>query len=729
MRKTGVGMDYLVLRKLLSTTSLLAMAASLAACSGEVDRFGAPGTGYTSNQNEIFTSSVRSQPIAAPAYQPMPAAVPVGSGGQPTVYSDPSYQAQVSPQPVYSSPAYSEPAAVATRATVPSYNRAEVQSAPVALTTGSINRSASTMPSSQSYPMPPMPTATTGASASTVYVDVPEQPSSASYRSSASANQAVLNGPPVVISRFASLPQTAPRAKTQGRYTVASNSYNQVPVSVPVANQPVVQQQDTGRSRFSFANLFSLPKNAPRSKGIDYTSTASITPPAPIPTSGQSDYGYGNQSNQTYRAPVQAPSYSSRNVARTSGQWTSVGGTMVTVEQGEDVQSLSRRYGVPEKAISDINDLKGRNYVAPGQRLLIPVFQQQGYETYASNRQQTMPAGQPMQLSSVVPAQTSSVDMPYVMRVPKGNPLRLRSQSAYGRQAVQLQQSANAENRHMVNPGETLGGIASRYGVSTSALAQANGMSVNSPLRMGQRLHIPQGSQAAAIDYTTTASIGRSDGGLSSGYSSVRADVPTISATPKAKPRWVQEMARSSAAQPSSRQVNAVPERKSQKVASLNGAVGLPNEETAPQASSSVRAAPVQSVAVQSNDANSGVKFRWPVRGRIISNFGNSTGGVRNEGINLAVPEGASVRAADDGTVIYAGDDLKMYGNFILVRHQNGWVTAYAHNSNLMVRKGQIVRRGQIIAEAGKSGNVSAPQVHFELRIKGDPVDPVPYLS
>ncbi len=726
MRRTGVGMDYLVLRKLLSTTSLLAMAATLAACSGEVERFGTPGSGYTSNQNEIFTSSVRSQPSVAPVNQPMPAAVPVGSRSTQPIYRDPAYQANVTKPPSYNAPVYSAPASPAPVAQASSVSQSvpvSQQAAPVALTTGSINRSASnTYQSYPSQPMPPMPSGNRQASAGPAYVDVASSSNSGGYSSrTPSSNAAVLNGPPVVVSRFDSLPHAAPRPKSQvASYNPAPNNrYQSVPVSVPTASSSAAPQPETQQSRFSLAKIFSLPKNAPKSKGIDYTSTASITPPNPIPAGGQ----VGNSYSDQVRA-MSAPSASTQNQARTSGQWTSVGGTMVTVDQGEDMQSLSRRYGVPEKAIADIN---GRNYVVPGQQVLIPVFQQQGYRSYAAQTQRPQQpvqqksnsqSSQPMQLASI---SSGSAQMPYVMRVPKGNPLRLRGQSAYGREVVQLQQNANAQNRHMVNPGETLSGIASRYGVSTRDLAQANNMSVSAPLRMGQRLHIPQRNQQPAIDYTTTASINRNAGDTSLQTASRQTPTPVIAAVPKVKPRWVREMASSARSSSSS-------QPKSQRVASLKNAVGLPDEASSP-APSQVNAAPVTPVSNQSDDTASAAKFRWPVRGRIISGFGGENAGVRNEGINLSVPEGASIRAADNGTVIYAGDDLKMYGNFILVRHPNGWVTAYAHNNKLLVSKGQIVRRGQIIAEAGMSGNVRAPQLHFELRIKGDPVDPVPYLS
>jgi murein DD-endopeptidase MepM/ murein hydrolase activator NlpD len=124
-----------------------------------------------------------------------------------------------------------------------------------------------------------------------------------------------------------------------------------------------------------------------------------------------------------------------------------------------------------------------------------------------------------------------------------------------------------------------------------------------------------------------------------------------------------------------------------------------------------------------------GTSFRWPVRGRIISGFGAKPNGERNDGINLAVPEGTSVKAAEAGTVIYAGNELEGYGNLVLVRHADGWVSAYAHNKDILVKRGDKVRRGQTIGEAGMSGTVSSPQVHFELRKGAKPVNPLDYLA
>jgi murein DD-endopeptidase MepM/ murein hydrolase activator NlpD len=121
--------------------------------------------------------------------------------------------------------------------------------------------------------------------------------------------------------------------------------------------------------------------------------------------------------------------------------------------------------------------------------------------------------------------------------------------------------------------------------------------------------------------------------------------------------------------------------------------------------------------------------FRWPVHGRVISAFGAKTNGQQNDGINVAVPEGTPVKAADDGVVAYAGNELKGYGNLVLIRHANGYVSAYANASELMVKRGDTIKRGQVIAHAGQTGNVTSPQLHFEIRKGSTPVDPAQYLN
>jgi murein DD-endopeptidase MepM/ murein hydrolase activator NlpD len=122
-------------------------------------------------------------------------------------------------------------------------------------------------------------------------------------------------------------------------------------------------------------------------------------------------------------------------------------------------------------------------------------------------------------------------------------------------------------------------------------------------------------------------------------------------------------------------------------------------------------------------------KFRWPANGRVIAGYGPSTNGQQNDGINIALPENTPVKAAEDGVVAYAGSELKGYGNLVLVRHPNGYVTAYAHAKEILVKRGDQVKRGQVIARSGQTGNVNAPQLHFEIRKGASPLDPTRFLN
>ena len=132
------------------------------------------------------------------------------------------------------------------------------------------------------------------------------------------------------------------------------------------------------------------------------------------------------------------------------------------------------------------------------------------------------------------------------------------------------------------------------------------------------------------------------------------------------------------------------------------------------------------SSALRSTDG--GLDFVWPLEGRILARYGQIGDGRRNDGINIAGRRGDPVRAVADGTVAYAGNEIRGFGNLLLIRHADGWMSAYAHNDRVLVRKGERVRKGQVVSEVGSTGNVGGPQLHFELR-RGDRfVNPERYL-
>ena len=124
-----------------------------------------------------------------------------------------------------------------------------------------------------------------------------------------------------------------------------------------------------------------------------------------------------------------------------------------------------------------------------------------------------------------------------------------------------------------------------------------------------------------------------------------------------------------------------------------------------------------------------GQGFVWPVKGEVLSPFGPVGKGQNNDGINISAARGTPVRATENGVVVYVGNELKGFGNLLLIKHAGGWVSAYAHNDQLMVRKGDAVSRGQQIATVGSSGGVDTPQLHFELRRGTEAVDPAAHLN
>ena len=141
------------------------------------------------------------------------------------------------------------------------------------------------------------------------------------------------------------------------------------------------------------------------------------------------------------------------------------------------------------------------------------------------------------------------------------------------------------------------------------------------------------------------------------------------------------------------------------------------------------RAAPTPPREVPAPASRSRGGFVWPIDGTGGVRFRPQGKGQHNDGINIAAPAGTAVRAAENGVVVYTGNELRGFGNLILIKHADGWVTAYAHVGDIAVKRGAKVKRGQLIAKVGNTGNVRTPQLHFELRKGADAVDPRKHLS
>ncbi|MBB5074290.1 murein DD-endopeptidase MepM/ murein hydrolase activator NlpD [Bartonella callosciuri] len=262
------------------------------------------------------------------------------------------------------------------------------------------------------------------------------------------------------------------------------------------------------------------------------------------------------------------------------------------------------------------------------------------------------------------------------------------------------------QNSYIVQSGDTLLSIARQIGVSVETLKLANGISNNS-IYIGQVLVIPnKRAEATSITHNNGWVASRTESSFQSrsmpsvknkkDSSLNKAPVTTVPST---------KIDKSNAEQNFSRQRMSLDHK-----IDVSEAVSHADKGVTPQATGISR-------------------MRWPVRGRLLSHFGQKRGTTTNRGIDIAVPEGSSVKAAENGVVIYASDGLKELGNVVMIRHENNIITIYGCNSKLFVHKGQRIQRGDEIAKSGVSGNVKTPRLYFEVRKNSLPVDPIKYLE
>jgi murein DD-endopeptidase MepM/ murein hydrolase activator NlpD len=355
---------------------------------------------------------------------------------------------------------------------------------------------------------------------------------------------------------------------------------------------------------------------------------------------GLASYSPGQAPPSTVRSSAAAAPEVTGSVAPPrlpSGHWSWDGGTPVTVGQGDTIDSIARRYGVPASAIIQTNNITAPAAIHPGQQLVIPRYIQ----------------------GSAAPASTARPASP--LHKPTAAP----AMSQVGNPGV-----------HVVAAGETLSKISRLYGKPVGDIAKANNMQVTTPLKIGDRLVIPGVRASAGKSNATTGK-----------------PAPVIAQAKPATPGEPEATPSASVFTP---------------VADASGS---------------------KDAAKSAEAAGSLPKFRWPANGRVIAGHGPTANGQQNDGINIALPENTPVKAAEDGVVAYAGSELKGYGNLLLVRHPNGYVTAYAHNKELLVKRGDQVKRGQVIARSGQTGNVNSPQLHFEIRKGATPLDPIKFLN
>ncbi|WP_420801477.1 LysM peptidoglycan-binding domain-containing protein [Pseudochrobactrum algeriensis] len=340
------------------------------------------------------------------------------------------------------------------------------------------------------------------------------------------------------------------------------------------------------------------------------------------------------------------------------------------VQPGETLYGVARRFNVSPNDLMAANNITDPNMLRAGQTLTIP-----GVKAAAGGALVAAANGGTQTLGQLKSNGTQAVANAQQAATNKVN-------NAVANAGAKV---AAATGGYTVQSGDTLHAIAQRNGVTAAALKQANGMS-DGTIRVGQSLVIPVAATAAATQVAAVAK-------------PVQAAVDTTVKTASTPP-----------------------------VAAKQVPDGSVKPYTPPQASNKVIEEAEQDVAMAPS-ATGISQMRWPVRGKVLTSFGQRDGGTVNDGIDIMVPEGTPVKAAENGVVIYAGDGLKEFGQTVLVRHENGLVTVYGHNSKINVQRGQKVRRGEEIARSGMSGNAKSPKLHFEVRKNSTPVNPSKYLE
>jgi len=393
------------------------------------------------------------------------------------------------------------------------------------------------------------------------------------------------------------------------------------------------------------------------------------------------------------------PSQSSANATRPVAQAPVKAQTMlsrtVVVQDGETLYDIAKRSGLTPRAIIEANNLQPPYRIAKGQNLTLPaahthtvvrgdtlyaLSRYYGVDTYElarlnnlqppynirANQVLVLPGGDPRPGIEVVDRSNS---MPQIAPVPRGSVER-----------VQIEETGPAVS-------------STSSGVSSSTLPPPDVKEVGSA-------PLPPSARAVASEPTPAP------------------------ATAPASPSGPQPVYVPSAqvASPSPAQANSVPEV-------TPAPATTPIERPAAEIEPTQEKTQLASLPRSTAKPRPGGRFIWPVEGKLMSEYGPKGDGLHNDGINIAAPKGAPVFAAAPGVVAYAGNEIRGFGNLLLIQHTDGWMTAYAHNDKLLVKRGDHVTQGQQIGAVGATGNVASPQLHFEIRRGKRAVDPLDQLA
>ncbi len=433
-------------------------------------------------------------------------------------------------------------------------------------------------------------------------------------------------------------------------------------------------------------------KHLPIADGLDETVTGSVQPKVKHFVTGAQ--------------PVQQTALTKPRIAKSGTEHDQA--TWIIVKPGETVSNLAVRFGVPSSAILEANNLPDAMSLQAGAKIIIPASAHsntakntvreadtenqlaKSTATDSGEGKSPLPKKSPARENvAVIPATTKLKEKQVAATTDGASKLKIIKSSDGSATtpkgvkpaevaAEKTSRTASGHGTYTVASGDSLYVIAKKNGTTVERLKSANGI-VDGKLKIGQVLKVP------AIGEVAVAQANQGVDPIITGSAATAAKKPTAATAPdKAEP------------------------------------VAAPSTAVMDEADKDTSAAP---------SATGISKLRWPVRGRTLVGYGQADAGRTNDGVDISVPVGTPVKAAENGVVIYAGTGLKDFGNTVLIRHENGLVTVYGHNGDLMVKRGETIKRGQEIARSGMSGNTKVPKLHFEVRKNSKPVNPTSFLE
>lgn len=381
--------------------------------------------------------------------------------------------------------------------------------------------------------------------------------------------------------------------------------------------------------------------------------------------------------------------------------WSAQGGTRITVSKNDSLNQMATRYGVPASAILQANGLTSASQVTPGREIVIPAYNAVSGLNPSASAMTARPAR----------AVEEKREDAKILEAKEARERDSKAQDAK-RVAARDKEAREAREKEAKEAKE----LAARK-AAEAKVAEEKARKL-AAVKETDKKHVRPGQTKVADAKAEKAKDTAKDA------KEAAKEAAKDAAKSAAKAEAAQKLAEAKAAREAAREAAKESAKETAKQAAAEKAAKAPKVEVAKAEPAPVKAEPATTASVPAQAAASD-NFRWPAKGRVIAGYGSSG----NEGINIALPEGTPVKAAEDGTVAYAGSDVKGYGKLVLVRHANGFVSAYAHNGELDVKPGDKVKRGQTIAKSGASGNVTSPQLHFEIRKSGAPVDPMSQLA